>query len=149
MVKGEDRNEISNDLSARERCDGIRLRTVRNQATNATAVLYRSCLFPSLSQESPAFLLDFFRLEKCETTVHISLYNVTHRIDLFSSWVDDLIKMAKLSPPKDESEEKKAESPLDNSVMKVRDTSKILDLLLLVFVLTCDFMADFLHRRRL
>jgi len=80
-------------LSVSDRCDAIRQRTIRNVDTEGTPVLYRSQLFPPLSLESPAMLLDLINGsdQSCsEWTIYLSLYNMTHRCGIESSWYTQL-----------------------------------------------------------
>jgi hypothetical protein len=82
-------NTIYGAITVNDRCDGIRRRTVRNPLTQSIPIMYRSQLFPPLSPKSPAILLDLINGsdDECsEWTIHFSIYNMTHRAAVNSSW---------------------------------------------------------------
>ena len=89
LIYREDSASKNGAISIRDRCDAIRQRTVRNASTKSVPIMYRSQLFPPLSPKSPALLLDLINGsdEQCsEWTVHFSVYNMTHRCDVESTW---------------------------------------------------------------
>ena len=103
---------IYGPIGMNDRCDAIRQRTVRNPSTKSVPIMYRSQLFPPLSPETPAILLDLINGsdEECsEWTIHFSVYNMTHRAAVDSSWfayAQDFIQadQRKDSVPGDESD---------------------------------------------
>mmetsp|Transcript_31462 Transcript_31462/g.47562 ORF Transcript_31462/g.47562 Transcript_31462/m.47562 type:complete len:1784 (+) Transcript_31462:66-5417(+) len=93
LVYRESNKHHFEQLSVCDRCDAIRQRTVRNADTKGIPMLYRSQLFSPLSPESPAILLDLLNgsdQSYSEWTIHISLYNMTHRCGVESIWYTQL-----------------------------------------------------------
>lgn len=78
--------------SIRDRCDIVRRRTFQREGSVVTPICYRSQLFPPLSPESPAFLLDILKPSEDanETNVHFTVYNMSHRCDVNSRWLHRL-----------------------------------------------------------
>ena len=84
--------------SIQDRCNAIRHRTVRDQNTSALPVFYRSQLFSPLSPESPALQLDAVNMSvdgETEWNIFFTMYNLTHRFDIDSTWVESLSKLCK------------------------------------------------------
>lgn len=93
LVRSRD-NDEQEVLSLRDRCDSVRRRTLRNDDSVATPILYRSQLFAPLSPESPCVLVDILRptddMESDEWNAHFTFYNMTYRCDLESRWLTHL-----------------------------------------------------------
>jgi len=96
LVQAHD-SDTQNVPSFRDRCDNLRRRTFQNVNSVATPIFYRSQLFPPLSPESPAFLVDILKpnadVDSGEWSAHFTVYNMTHRCDMESRWLGRLQKL--------------------------------------------------------
>lgn len=90
----------SSHFSTRDRCDDVRRRALQRGSSIATPILYRSQLFSPLSPESPSFLADCFTSDRRtvgdEWNVYLTIYSMTHRLDVDSQWLNRLQKLSHL-----------------------------------------------------
>jgi len=86
--------------STHERYNSVRNRIVRNPSSSATPLFHRSHMFTPISPDSPSILIDvlspnrensFQRENFSEVSVHVTVYNMTHRYDVDSSWIERLV----------------------------------------------------------
>jgi hypothetical protein len=72
----------------------VKERIARKVDSSAVPIFYRSKLLPAISHGSPTFLLDILRPTNedniDEQSVFLSVYNMTHRYDPDSKWIDRL-----------------------------------------------------------
>mmetsp|Transcript_1787 Transcript_1787/g.3835 ORF Transcript_1787/g.3835 Transcript_1787/m.3835 type:complete len:2049 (+) Transcript_1787:263-6409(+) len=96
-----------------ERCKRIRERLNKSPSTLARAIFFRQKLSQPLSPETPAFLIDVLHRgdDECgEMSLHISIYDMTHRYIMNSEWIQNLTVLIK-----GESNEKESEQ-VDNNL---------------------------------
>jgi len=87
-----------------ERCKKLRRRFNRNPSTMARAIFFRSKLCQPLSPDTPCVLIDILlRKDQQDNTdenfhersVHISIYDMTYRYDMDSTWLQNLSTLIK------------------------------------------------------
>lgn len=95
----EDISTQSSFETVHDRVETIKARTRRKSKSSAVPIFYRCQLMPAISLASPSLLIDVIQSASSssqdiaisnERNVFISVYNLTHRFDPDSKWIDNL-----------------------------------------------------------
>ncbi|CAB9499302.1 Autophagy-related protein 2 [Seminavis robusta] len=99
-----------------DRVRSLKLRATTTPRASTEPILYRSKIFPAISPSSPSILLDFLRAkpacEGVEQSVFFSVYNLTHRFNPDSKWLDNLMKFISAIDPTPEPNEQRTVDPM-------------------------------------
>ena len=85
-----DPSDSLRSLSAEERAEVVHSRVAITSRTKMSPLIHRSHLFTPISRESPATLLDVIdatRSDFMERSLHLTLYDLTHRFRYDSEWM--------------------------------------------------------------
>jgi len=81
----------------KERCNFFEKRLRSFSSGSVSPILFRSKLFPPISQDSPSLLFDYINLSSATPStlnefilkrVHLTMYHLTHRYDVDAKWIE-------------------------------------------------------------